>query len=633
MSNGILGIGISGLAAAQAGLVTTGHNIANAGTAGYHRQSIHQGTAPPLLTGSGYIGQGTRVDTVLRAYSGFIEGQVGEAQAQAGYYATYHAQLTEIDNVVADGQAGLSSALQEFFAATQGVATDPSSMPARQLMLAAGETLASRFNLLGAMFDEARAGVDAKVRNVIGEINSYAQQIAALNTSIVAARQNPAQPPNDLLDRRDLLISQLNGLVGATTVAQSDGSIDVFIGNGQSLVIGRQIMTLTAAPAPADPSRLEVGYVSSGQTVPLQQSGLRSGSLGALLAFRDGELSAAQNALGRVATGVGLGINNQHQLGQDLTGAPGAAFFSFPAPAVIGSAGNTGSANLTATLADANALTVSEYRVDYDGSQYRVTRLSDDIVAVYAALPQTMDGITLALASGSPAAGDSFLIAPTRHVARGMTMALQDGARIAAAIPIRTAAASGNTGSGRISAGTVDAPPPPNVNLQQPVTITFTGANTFNVSGAGTGNPTGMPYTTGASISYNGWTIQLQGNPAAGDVFTVSANSGGVADGRNALAMAGLQTGNTLGNGTMGYQGAYSQMVATIGNRTQQFEIMAQAQETVLDQALQAQQSLSGVNLDEEAASLLRYQQAYQASGKLIQISGTLFQALLELGR
>jgi len=632
MSNGILGIGISGLAAAQAGLVTTGHNIANASTAGYHRQSIHQGTAPPLLTGSGYIGQGTRVNTVLRAYSGFIEGQVGEAQAQASYFAAYYAQLAEIDNVVADSQVGLSSALQEFFASTQGVATDPSSMPARQLMLAAGETLASRFNLLGARFDEARAGVDTKVRNVIGEINSYAQQIAALNTSIVAAQQNPAQPPNDLLDRRDLMINQLNRLVGATAVAQSDGSIDVFIGNGQSLVIGRQVMTLTVAPSQADPSKLEVGYVSSGQTVPLQQASLRSGSLGALLAFRNGDLNAAQNALGRVAIGVGLGINNQHQLGQDLTGALGAAFFSFPAPAVIGNTGNTGSANLSAALADANALTVSEYRVDYDGSQYRVTRLSDDAVTVYATLPQTVDGITLALASGSPAAGDSFLIAPTRNIARGMTMALQDGASIAAAMPIRTAAAGGNTGSGRISAGTVDAPLP-NVNLQQQVTITFTGANTFDISGTGTGNPSGLIYTAGASISYNGWTTQLQGNPAAGDVFTVSANSGGVADGRNARAMAGLQTSNILGNGTMDYQGAYSLMVATVGNRTQQFEIMARAQETVLDQALQAQQSMSGVNLDEEAASLLRYQQAYQASGKLIQISSALFQTLLELGR
>lgn len=633
MSNGILGIGISGLAAAQAGLVTTGHNIANASAEGYHRQSIRQSTATPLLSGNGYIGQGTRVDSVLRAYSGFIQSQVGEAQAQASYYATYHAQLTAIDNVIADCQAGLSSALQEFFAATQGVAADPSSMPARQLMLAAGETLASRFNLLGARFDEARAGVDSRVRNVVGEINSYAQQIAALNSSILAAQQNPAQPPNDLLDRRDLMISELNKLVGASTVAQSDGSIDVFIGNGQSLVIGKQVMSLTVAPAQADASRLEVGYVSAGLTVPLNQAGLRSGSLGALLAFRDGDLNAAQNALGRVAIAVGQGVNNQHQLGQDLMGMPGAAFFSLPAPAVIASAGNAGNANIMASVADANALTVGEYRVDYDGSQYRVTRLSDNTAGIYAALPQTIDGVTLTLAAGSPAAGDSFLIAPTRNVARGVAMVLQDGARIAAAVPIRSAAAAGNTGSGRISAGTVDAPPPPNVNLQQPVTITFTGANTFNVSGAGTGNPTGVPYTAGASINYNGWTLQLQGNPAAGDVFTVSANSGGVADGRNALALAGLQTSNTLGNGTMAYQGAYGQMVAMVGSRTQQFEIMAQAQGTVVSQAVQAQQSLSGVNLDEEAASLLRYQQAYQASGKLIQISGTLFQTLLDLGR
>ena len=176
-------------------------------------------------------------------------------------------------------------------------------------------------------------------------------------------------------------------------------------------------------------------------------------------------------------------------------------------------------------------------------------------------------------------------------------------------------------------------PPPPDANLQQPVTITFTSATAFNVSGAGTGNPAGLTYTAGADITYNGWTVRLQGNPAPGDVFTITPNNGGVADGRNALLMAGLQTKNTLANGTTGFQGAYSQMVAMVGNKTRQVKIMSLAQTAVVDQARQSQQSLSGVNLDEEAANLLRYQQAYQAAGKMIQVASSLFQTLLELGR
>jgi flagellar hook-associated protein 1 FlgK len=212
-------------------------------------------------------------------------------------------------------------------------------------------------------------------------------------------------------------------------------------------------------------------------------------------------------------------------------------------------------------------------------------------------------------------------------------MNITDTAKIAAAAPIRTAAAGANSGTGTISAGKVNTPPPPNANLQNPVTITFTAAGTFNVTGVGTGNPTGVAYTAGGNITYNGWTVQISGSPVAGDVFTVSPNSGGVADGRNALLLAALQTQNTLAGGTASYQGAYSQMVSMVGNKTQQIDVMSQAQKTLVDQATRAQQSLSGVNLDEEAANLLRYQQAYQASGKMIQIASTLFQTVLDLAR
>jgi flagellar hook-associated protein 1 FlgK len=203
---------------------------------------------------------------------------------------------------------------------------------------------------------------------------------------------------------------------------------------------------------------------------------------------------------------------------------------------------------------------------------------------------------------------------------------------IAAAAPVRTAAASANTGSAAISAGAVNAPPPPNANLLQPVSITFTAANTFNVTGLGTTNPTGVAYTPGAAITYNGWTVEITGTPVAGDVFTIVPNSGGVADGRNALLLTGLQTQNTLSGGNANFQGAYSQMVSQVGNKTQQVDAMRQTQSTLVSDASVAQQSLSGVNLDEEAANLLRYQQAYQAAGKMMQIAETLFRAVLELG-
>jgi flagellar hook-associated protein 1 len=631
MSSGVFGIGVSGLAAAQAGLVATGHNIANANTLGYHRQEIQQSAVSPIYTGSGFMGQGVQVDTVVRAYSQFLDTQLAQAQAQASYYSTYNAQLSQIDNVVADTNAGLSPALQDFFKAAQDVATNPASMPSRQSLLSAGAALASRFNTLATTFDELRSGVNSQVTSTVAEINSESQQIADLNARILAVQQNPNQQPNDLLDQRDALVSQLNQLVGTTVVTQSDGTINVVIGNGQTLVVGRQALSLTTTPALDDPRRLDVGYVAGGNVVLLGSSSLQGGSLGGLLAFRSNELDATQNSIGRVALGLAQSFNDQNQLGQDLNGALGGNFFAAPTPVVIGKSTNSGTAVMTASVSNAGALTTSDYRLSYTGANYSVTRLSDGTTTTYATLPQTVDGVTITLASGAAANGDSFLIQPTRDAARNIAVSLADPAQIAAAAPILTNTALTNAGSGTISAGTVNTPPPPNANLQQPVTLTFTSATTFNVNGAGTGNPVGVTYTPGAAITYNGWTVQIAGAPAAGDGFSVTTNSGGRADGRNALLLAGLQTQNTLAGGTTTFQGAYSQMVSVVGNKTRQIDITSQAQDKFVADSTAAQQSVSGVNLDEEAANLLRYQQAYQAAGKMIQIAQTLFQSILAL--
>jgi flagellar hook-associated protein 1 FlgK len=414
-------------------------------------------------------------------------------------------------------------------------------------------------------------------------------------------------------------------------VQQSDGSINVVVGSGQSLVVGHQAIPLGALQSPEDPRQTVVGYSISGNSVPLGDNAFQGGSLGALLAFRTNDLNTAQNALGQVAVGLTQTFNDQHQLGQDLNGVAGVNFFKPLTPDVIARSTNSGSAVVSASVSDATALTASDYRLSYTGTGYTVTRLADNTVTAYASLPQTIDGLTISLASGAAASGDSFLIEPTRSAARNMAMNITNGAQIAAAAPMRAAAANANTGSGTISAGTVDAPPPQNANIRQPVTLTFTAAGTFSVSGTGTGNPVGVAYTAGSDISYNGWTVQIAGTPAVGDVFTIGPNSGGVADGRNALLLGGLQTQNMLSSGTASYQGVYSQMVSQVGSKMQQVNVMVETQNTLAQQATVAQQSVSGVNLDEEAANLLRYQQAYQAAGKMIQIAQSLFQSILQI--
>lgn len=632
MSTGsIFSIGLSGLNAAQAGLVTTSHNIANVGTEGFTRQVVAQTNRNPQFTGVGFFGQGVEVDSVRRQYSDFLNTQVLAAETQASYLDKFLSQATQIDNLLADPAAGLSPALQDFFSGVQDVAANPASVPSRQSMISLAEAMVSRFQALDARFGEIREGLNGEVRSVVDRINTFASQIADLNQRIVVSQSSEGRPANDLLDQRDAVVAELNRLVRVNVVTQSDGTYNVFIGTGQSLVVGSQRLTMAVRPSTEDPTGVSVGYVSGGNFIALPSAVLRGGEIGALFTFRSEVLDPAQNQLGRIAVVLADTFNAQHRLGQDLNGALGTDFFGPPQATVQGRTDNAGSGVLTAVLSDVGQLVASDYRVSVSGvNTYVVTRLSDNVQTTYTGLPQTFDGITLDLASGAPAVGDSFLVQPTRYGARDLAVAISDTALVAAAAPVRTAASLANTGKATISAGTVTSVA--NVPLGGTVTLTYSAAtNQFAVAGA---VPAAGPftYTSGATISFNGLSFSIRGTPADGDVFTLENNTNGVADNRNALLLAQLQTANTVANGTASYQSAYSQLVSDIGNDTREAQIQQRAQVALVAQTRQAQQSFSGVNLDEEAANLVRYQQAYQASGKVLQIASTLFQTLLELG-
>lgn len=636
---GIFNVAVSGLNAAQVGILTTSHNISNVSTDGYHRQQIVQTTNAPMFTGAGFIGQGTNVDTVRRVYSQQLSEQVLSAQTGMAEMDGYLNQIRQIDNLLADPAAGLSPAMSAFFTAIQEMAASPASIPARQVMLSASQSLVARFQAIDARITEIRTGVNAQITSEITVINSYAKQIAEINQRIVLAQAAASnQPANDLLDQREQLVAELNTKIRATTVTQSDGTYSVFIGNGQALVVGRLNYTLQAATAPDDPERIVVGLQSpSGSTVLMPDSILKGGALGGLIAFRNESLDTAQNALGRIALTLAKNFNDQHRLGQDLSGALGGDYFSPMAigPVVHENSGNTGTGVFAATVNTVGNLTTSDYRLIYDGSNYILQRLADNTAQAYT-LGSVVDGFSISLSGGAPAAGDSFLIQPTRGGAAKLALAITDPRAIAAAAPIRTSAALANTGTASVDAGTVNAPPPPNANLQHQVTITFDNpAGTFDVFDvtASAALATNVAYTAGGDISYNGWTIRISGSPAAGDVFTVAPNASGVADNRNGVLLGALQTQNTMEGGTATYQSAYSAIVAQVGNKTREVEITGQAQQSLLEQAQSARDQLSGVNLDEEAANLIRYQQAYQAAAKVLSISSTLFDEILALGR
>jgi len=636
----ILSIGVSGLNAANVGLTTTSHNIANASTPGYNRQSIVQTTNFSVLTGSGFVGQGTHVETVKRIYSQFLSDQVLSAQTGAAEMDSYLQQISQIDNILANSTSGLSTAMSSFFSGVQAVAANPGSIPSRQSMLSTAQTLVGRFQSLDQRLAEIRNGVNSQITGEVSLISSYAGQIADINSRILLAQAGSQnQQPNDLLDQRDQLIAELNQQIRVTTVTQTDGTMSVFFGNGQPLVVGTDSFSLSAIAALDDPERMVVVVKTPGGTaIQVPESQITGGTLGGLIKFRSESLDSAQNALGRIAIALTQTFNNQHQLGQDLTGALGGDFFSVADPTAYSNSLNTGSGFLSATFSSSAAanLTTSDYRLAYDGAAYTLTRLSDSQTwtgATAAAVATTANqGFDLALA-GIANAGDSFKIEPTRSGAGSISVVVSDARNIAAAAPMRSAAALANTGTGAISAGTVNSPAPPNANLQQAVTITFNNPPiTFNVTGTGTGNPANVPYTAGADITYNGWTAQISGSPQANDVFTVSSNTSGVSDNRNAVALAGLQTTDTMVGGTASFLEAYAQLVSEVGNKTREVKTIGLSQTALVEAAVATQQGMSGVNLDEEAANLMRYQQAYQASAKVIEISSKLFDSILALG-
>ena len=623
----VLNIGVSGLNAAQAGISTTSHNISNVNTPGYARQLAVQTTNTPQYTGSGFFGQGTNVTTVKRLYSDFLATQTREAQAQSSQLSSLSGQLQNIDNLLSDTKVGLSPVLDGFFTAVNTLASNPSDAAARQTLISGGQTLATRFRDLSSQLSSLRDQANATINQSVSSINAMTTQVAKLNSSITAAL-GTGNPPNDLMDQRDSLLRDLAKETRISVVSQDDGSVNVFMNNGQALVLGTVQTPLQAQADPANPENLAVGMQLGGKFQPFGESSLSGGELGGTLAFRQA-LDGAENGLGRLAITLTQNFNAQHDVGQDLNGNLGTDFFSVGTPQSLVNANNTGTAVVDATISNYGALTASDYKLGFDGTNYTVTRLSDKTQQTFSSMPQTVDGVTMSVTSGAMAAGDSFLIEPTRNGASTINTLISDPTRVAAALPVRAAVNNANTGTGTMRV--TGATPPADPNLTQAVNVVFTSATTFDIVGTGTGNPTGLAYTPGMQITYNGWTATLNGTPASGDSFSVGVNTGGSGDNGNANAMAGLQSSKLLSGGTASLNEAYAQMVSDIGNQTSSAKTGAAAQQTVLTNADGAEQAVSGVNLDEEAANLLKYQQAYQAASKVISTANSLFDEILSI--
>lgn len=647
MSNNMFLTGLSGLNAAQASLITTGHNTANVNTAGYSRQSAQISSAGGIFNpGVGFFGSGAKVTNVTRSYDQFLTAQFNQAQSTNQSLSTYYTQISQIDNLLANQTAGLAPQMQKLFTDVQAVVNAPAALPSRQQLISSSQALTNQFRTMDQYLTSLNANVNDQVSGSVDQINAYAEQIASLNKQVaMLSGVSGGQAPNDLLDQRDQLVNDLGKLVGTKLVVQDGGQYNVFIGNGQTLVLGDKATKLAAISSPSDSSRTIIATLNAaGNKVEVPESMIANGSLGGLLQFRSETLTTAQNSLGRIAISLADSFNAQQRLGVDLNGLVGGDFFSQASAGVVSNSRNTGP-DVTASFADISQLTLSDYRLDVGaGSTFTVTRLSDNQLVTPQA-GNVYDGVKLDFGAAVPAAGDSFLIQPTRTGARDLAVVLTEPAKVAAATPIVTGILASNQGSGAISAGTVSA-----AYLATPLapalTLTYnSGSNEISgfpagVSVAvtlknGTPDPASpyaggaVTYSPGASMSFSGITVAISGAPTNGDSFTISKNTGGVSDGRNALLLGALQNKKTMANGTTSFNEAYGQLISTVGNKARQIQIANTAQTSLTTQIRSVQQSVSGVNQDEETANLLMFQQMYQANAKVIQTASSMFDAVL----
>lgn len=640
--------GISGLLAFQRAIDTTSHNIANVNTEGYSRQRSELTTREPSAYANGFVGNGVQIATVTRRFDQSRQAAVQTSSSQYERLNTLAEYSGQIDNLLADQTAGLSPVLQSFFDKIQGVANDPSSMAARQTLFSESANLVARLQFLDGQLGQLGTAVAQQLHAQVNQINDLAGGIAELNQAIVTARARASgQLPNDLLDQRDQLVLELSAMVSTQTMAQENGSLDVFVGNGQALVAGFTANRLQLVPGRDDPALSEIGLANGGAAPVNITATLQGGSLGGLLDFRRDSLDPTIDRLGLLATSIATAVNNQNRLGMQYadgpTGEMGGDIFRIAQPQVVASESTLGTPAPGLALIDPSTvgnLTGANYRLSYDGSNWTLANLNTAATTSVSSIPQVIDGLAIDVSKISGAvSGDSFLLRPTRAGAAAIDLAITRPGEIATANPIRVAQASDasgapqNKGTGRI--GEVRVSSAASLPLSAPYVLSFDAANNrFLVNGSTSATIAYDPSQDSDGVarslpSLGGVQFTLSGHPTDGDQFVVENNSNALGDNRNILELGKLTDTGILDSGKTSLQQAYGNLVSDVGMATLRANTHRDAQKSVLDQAKAAREAVAGVNLDEEAANLLKYQQAYQASAQAIAIADTLFNSLL----
>jgi flagellar hook-associated protein 1 FlgK len=656
----LLNIGQRALMANYAALQVTGNNVANANTPGYSRQSVELATAFSQQTGNGFFGKGVDVTTVTRAHDAFLTREAATAASLAAADDARSAQLQKLETVFPTGESGLGYTAQQLFNAFVDVSNKPQDAAARQVVLARVGDLAARFRAASDQLDAQQAGIAQDLRTSVESINALTTRIAQLNVNIANA-QGTGHTPNDLLDQRDAAIADLSKIVQVTTVASADGTVGVFLGGAQRLVLGGESTPLVALPDPFDPARVQIGVSEGGTTRAFPDGFIAGGSVAGLLRVQNHDLPDARGLLGQLASAIAGAVNDQQALGVDLGNppGPGAPLLSIGAATVAPSSNNAMAggvpvasyvngagvrvSSVSITVVSTAQLQPSDYELVADpalpAGSYRLTRLSDNTSQTVTS-GDVVDGFRIDIAAPPPAARDRFLLEPVTPSIRTIARALDDPKGIAAASPVTATVAATNTGTAAIASLAATSP---SLNPNLTATITFTddlGNYTWSLvdttaalpptSGTGT-------WSAGQPIALNGFALQLSGVPKNGDVLTVAKTTVPAGNNGNANALLALRDATIVGQGALGAGGvnvtdAYASALGAIGVRVQSAGLAADQSAAVASDAKTAVAEKSGVNLDEEAARLIQFQQSYQAAARILQVAQSVFDTLLQVG-
>jgi flagellar hook-associated protein 1 len=636
-----MSIGKTAMFASYAALQTTSNNIANANTPGYSRQEVQLADAPSQFTGAGFFGKGVNVTTVVRAYDSYLTNQAVGSGSIAAADAARLEKLTQLETAFPIGEAGLGYAAGEFLNSFVDVANNPSDSSARQVALSQAQDLSARFRAAGDQLSALQQGVYQDVRVAVASVNSMAGQVAALNKQI-AALQGTNAAPNRLLDQRDELVKQIAAVMNVTSIEAEDGSVALFIGGSQNLVLGANANTVKAVPDTFDPAKVMLAINEAGTDRLIPPVSLGGGSIAGALKFQNEDLVAARNLLGQLAAAIGGSVNMQQSLGLDL-GQPasaGAPVFALGGERVMSASTNSGSAAIGIAITDPGSVQASDYELSFDGSNYTLTRLSDRTAApgspyspALLAAGVQIDGMTVQLNAGTAVSGDRFLLQPVAGTAQLMQTVLVNPNGLAAAAPFTGSVGVNNTGTATI-ASLVAVNPAYNGALSASITFTSaTGDYTWTMSDATTGTGT---WTAGTPISLNGFELNLAGVPRNGDTLSVVPTASVASNNGNALGFVRLASSGMVaaggGSGRVSVTDAYASVIANIGVRVQGGRTAATASDAMASQAETARANKAGVNLDEEAARLIQFQQSYQAAAKILQIAQTIFETMLRSG-